>query len=413
MVTVSNPPTESTELSKFRAECRAWLLQHCPAELIGPHHSSEGRCWGGKRWVFESPAQRLWLERAAAKGWTVPHWPLEYGGAGLSRAERGVIAEEMQSLGMREPLYSYGITMLGPALLKFGSPGQKAAHLPKIARGEIRWCQGYSEPNAGSDLASLATKCEDRGDHWLVNGQKIWTSKADESDWIFAMVRTSHADKKQDGITFILIDMASPGITVRPIKLISGRSPFCEVFFDNVQVPKYYGPDNASVVGELGQGWRVGTYLLTHERSSLGGYTLNGSSEEQPILQAAKQKVGVDGSGRLANTVLRARLAAALIDDAACTALSEKLNAEAGQGNELGARSSLVKYASTKIIKEGYEIRMAFGDLDTLKKSPQEDEEYSLTARNWLYSRAYTILGGTSEIQLNIISKRLLHLPSR
>ena len=395
----------------FRASVRAWLLDNCPSAMRDGKLSSEYRCWGGRRWTFTSLAQQQWLDIAADKGWTVPAWPPEYGGAGLSLAQRDTIADEMRELGIRPPLYSYGITMLGPTLLKYGTAGQKSAHLPDIARGKIRWCQGYSEPNAGSDLASLATRCEDGGDHWLINGHKIWTSKADQSDWLFAMVRTAKTERKHEGITFILIDMSLPGIEVRPIRLISGQSPFCEVFFSDVRVPKHYGPDNPAVVGELGQGWPIGMYLLTHERSSLGGYRLDGRGDEEPIVACAIREVGLDAGARLKDPVLRTRLADALIDDAACAALAEKLDADADAGVEIGAQSSLVKYASSQIIKRGYELRMSFAGHDALRC--EADGAPSALARNWLYSRAYTILGGTSEIQLNVIAKRLLNLPTR
>ncbi|HET7817570.1 MAG TPA: acyl-CoA dehydrogenase family protein, partial [Sphingomicrobium sp.] len=226
-----------TDLETFRSETRSWLEANCPAEMREPIRSEADACWGGRNWTFQSDAQRLWLERMAERGWTVPHWPREYGGGGLSPAEAKVLKEEMARINARPPLTSFGISMLGPALLKFGSEEQKKRFLREIARGEIRWCQGYSEPGAGSDLAGLQTRCEDKGDHWLVNGQKVWTSYADKADWIFCLVRTS-TESKHKGISFLLFDMASPGVSTRPILLISGSSPFCETFFDDVKVPK-------------------------------------------------------------------------------------------------------------------------------------------------------------------------------
>ena len=177
-------------LENFRKETRAWLEANCPPEMRVPAQTEEDICWGGRRWVFQSEAQKLWLERMAAQGLTVPEWPREYGGGGLSRDEAEILRQEMRALRCRSPLDSFGIWMLGPALLKFGTEEQKREHLPQIARGEIRWCQGYSEPGAGSDLASLRTQAEDKGDHFLVNGSKIWTSYADKADWIFCLVRT-------------------------------------------------------------------------------------------------------------------------------------------------------------------------------------------------------------------------------
>ncbi|HYI43819.1 MAG TPA: acyl-CoA dehydrogenase family protein, partial [Sphingomicrobium sp.] len=212
-----------TDLEAFRADTRAWLEANCPPEMREPMKSEDDACWGGRNWTFQSDAQRVWLERMAERGWTVPHWPKDYGGGGLTPAEARILKEEMARIGARQPLYSFGISMLGPALLQFGNEEQKKRFLPEIARGEIRWCQGYSEPGAGSDLAGLQTKAEDRGDHWLVNGQKVWTSYADKADWIFCLVRTS-TEAKQGGISFLLFDMASEGVSTRPILLISGYS---------------------------------------------------------------------------------------------------------------------------------------------------------------------------------------------
>jgi acyl-CoA dehydrogenase len=186
-----------SDLQAFRTEIAAWLEANCPTEMRKPVKSDDDVCWGGRHWVFQSDAQKTWLEACAAKGYTVPDWPKDYGGAGLSPAEAKILRSEMARLGCRSPLNSFGIWMLGPALLKFGSEEQKRHYLPQIARGEIRWCQGYSEPGSGSDLVSLQTFGEDKGDHWVVNGQKIWTSYADKADWIFCLVRTDKANKYQ------------------------------------------------------------------------------------------------------------------------------------------------------------------------------------------------------------------------
>jgi acyl-CoA dehydrogenase len=216
-------PTDSLET--FRRDTRAWLEANCPPEMRQPPRTEADICWGGQRFKFQSEAQRLWLQRMGERGWTMPTWPREYGGGGLSHREAAILREEMAALRCRAPLQSFGIWMLGPALLKYGSEEQKRHYLPQITRGEIRWCQGYSEPNAGSDLASLATRAEVRDEGFVINGQKVWTSYADEADWIFCLVRTDTA-KKHTGISFLLIDMASPGVSTRPIRLISGKSPF-------------------------------------------------------------------------------------------------------------------------------------------------------------------------------------------
>ena len=238
-------------LDDFRAETRAWLEENCPAEMRTPATEDEDIYVGGRNATFASDAQRVWFERMLAKNWTVPHWPKEYGGGGLSKDETKILREEMKRIGARLPLNSFGITMLGPALLKYGSEEQKKEHLIPITRGEIRWAQGYSEPNAGSDLASLMTKCEDQGDHYLINGQKIWTSYANYGDWIFVLVRTDFEAKKHEGISFVLVDMDQPGVEARPIKLISGTSPFCETFFTDSRCEKH------NLVGVKNKGWDI------------------------------------------------------------------------------------------------------------------------------------------------------------
>ncbi len=410
---IESSTKSSNELDEFRSHSREWLVENCPVEMRDSNFGSGARCWGGSQWHFENPAQKLWLERCVAKGWTVPTWPVEFGGAGLTYEQGDILKQEMKTLGIRIPLYSFGLTMLGPALLKYGTQAQKEMHLPPIARGEIRWCQGYSEPNAGSDLASLSMKCEDMGEHWLLNGQKIWTSQADVSDWIFVMARTDNTGSKHQGITFLLINMQSEGLSARPIDLISGKSPFCETFFTNVKVPKNYTHGNPSMVGNEGQGWEVGMYLLSHERGSLGSYTLEGRGDEGPLIETALTAIGRDADEKLNNPILRSKIASAQIDEAACIALAEHLNQKINAGQEVGSHSSLIKYTSTQLIQKGYEIRMDIaGQSGIFSEASLSNQEQSPLAENWLYSRAYTILGGTSEIQLNIISKRLLGLPS-
>ena len=287
------------DLETFRTETRAWLDANCPPEMREPVRDESDIYWGGRRATFKNDAQKTWLEACVAKGYTVPSWPVAYGGAGLSPAEAKVLREEMARIGARPPLSSFGIWMLGPALLHFGTEGQKQRFLNEIARGEIRWCQGYSEPGSGSDLVSLQTFGEDKGDHWIVNGQKVWTSYADQADWIFCLVRTDKTDKYQ-GITFMLFDMASEGVTTKPILLISGSSPFCETFFDNVAVPKSYGDDCPAYVGQINRGWDVAKYLLGHEREMISGAdggdrtAATASFEQELILRERQYKAGID-----------------------------------------------------------------------------------------------------------------------
>jgi acyl-CoA dehydrogenase len=387
-------------LESFRKETRAWLEANCPPEMR--HSSTEDDiCWGGRRWVFTSDAQRVWLERMAAKGWTVPEWPREYGGAGLSRDQAKILRQEMRALGCRSPLESFGIWMLGPALLRYGSEEQKREHLPKIARGEIRWCQGYSEPGSGSDLASLQTRAEDRGDHFLVNGSKIWTSYADKADWIFCLVRTDPNAPKHQGISFLLFDMESPGVSTKPITLISGASPFCQTFFDDVLVPK------ANLVGKLNQGWDIAKYLLTHERDMIGG--MGSTSENRSLGQIATDSVGTE-NGMLADTVLRADIAAFEIDALAFRLTMERAGDMAKVGQAHPAVSSLLKYYGTELNKRRMELVMSAGGTDALEWEGERSRE-GRNARAWLRSKANSIEGGTSEIQLNIIAKRILGLP--
>jgi acyl-CoA dehydrogenase len=392
----------TTDLETFHKETRAWLEANCPPEMRRPMTSEDDLCWGGRNWTFASEAQRVWLERMAARGWTVPDWPRDYGGGGLSAAEAKVLAQEMRALGCRSPLASFGIWMLGPALLKFGTEEQKREHLPKIARGEIRWCQGYSEPNAGSDLASLQTRADDRGDHYIVNGQKIWTSYADKADWIFCLVRSESQAKKHTGISFVLFDMTSTGVTTKPIQLISGKSPFCETFFDNVRVEK------RNLVGTPGGGWEVAKYLLTHEREMISSIGDRGSPK--PLGEQAAALVGTDERGRLADPLLRAQIAEFEVDEAAFRLMLERFGelTKARQANP--AYSSALKYYGAELNKRRQELLIAAGGSDALEWE-SDRSAHGAAARAWLRSKGNSIEGGTSEIQLNVVARRILDLP--
>ena len=391
------------ELEAFRAETRAWLEANCPPEMRTPIRDDDDVCWGGRGVKFKNEAQKLWLERMGAKGWTVPEWPSQYGGGGLSRAEAKVLSEEMRRIKARSPLSSFGIWMLGPALLKYGNEAQKLEHLPRIARGEIRWCQGYSEPGAGSDLASLRTSAEDMGDHYLVNGSKVWTSYADKADWIFCLVRTDPAAPKHLGISFLLFDMATPGVSTSPIKLISGSSPFCQTFFDNVKVPK------ENLMGEPGKGWDIAKYLLTHERDMIGGSDSTGGGQRDSVSNIAKRLIGLDAA-ILADTALRTDIARHEINALAFSLTMERVLAETKSGQGTGALSSMLKYYGTELNKERMELLMSIRGSDGLTWEGEEKGDGDL-ARSWLRSRANSIEGGTSEVQLNIIAKRVLDLP--
>ncbi len=403
---MSDAGSDHARLEAFRAEARAWLEAHCPPAMRAPAESDEAEFWGGRRAAFESEAQRAWLERMVERGWTAPTWPREYGGAGLDAAAARVLEEEMRRIGARAPLKSLGMWMLAPILFEHGTEEQRREHLPPIARGEIRWCQGYSEPGAGSDLASLSTRAVRDGEMFVVDGQKIWTSHADLADWMFCLVRTDPDLPKHKGISFLLIDMASPGVRVRPIRLISGASPFCETFFTAVRVPA------RNLVGQAGAGWTIAKALLAHERAAISRLRDGAVQEEEPLEVLARRCVGADAEGRIADPVLRDRIAQVNLD-ALCNRLALQRSTEAERaGREPGPGSSMAKLYGTEINKRRKELRVAIqgwrgmgweGDAFT------PDELKSV--RDWLRSRASSIEGGTSEIQLDIIAKRVLGLP--
>ena len=391
-----------TDLDTFRAETRAWLEANCPAECRGPVESDEDRVWGGRDAVYPTPAHKVWLERMGARGWTAPEWPAEYGGGGLSREQAKVLHSEMRRIDAQAPLASFGVWMLGPALLAFGTEEQKRRFLPEIVRGEIRWCQGYSEPGAGSDLAAIQTRAEDRGDHWIVNGQKVWTSYADKADWIFCLVRTDPDAPKHLGISFVLFDMATPGVSTRPITLISGKSPFCETFFDDVRVEK------ANLVGTLNRGWDVAKHLLAHERTMIGAMGEVGGG--RPLGQVATGSIGMDDEGRLDEPMLRARIAELEVDAAAFRLAMERTGDQVKAGQAHPAIASMLKYYGSELNKRRHELLMAAGGSDALEWEGERSRG-GKTARDWLRTKANSIEGGTSEIQLNIIAKHLLQLP--
>ena len=390
----------------FRRATRAWLEENCPASMRTPTPPDEV-VWGGRREMFKNPDSKLWLQRMADRGWVAPRWPKEYGGGGLSFGEDRVLQEELARIRARAPLNSFGIWMLGPVLMEFANEQQRQEHLPRIARGEIRWCQGYSEPGHGSDLAGLQTKAEDRGDHYLVNGSKIWTSYADQADWIFCLVRTDPKAPKREGISFLLFDMESEGISTAPIELISGASPFCQTFFDNVQVPK------RNLVGRVNQGWSIAKRLLQHERkmvASIGGNTAIGAVGRK-LQDLAKEYAG-ERDGRIADQVLRHKIAGHRMNDRAFQLTLARGGEEAKAGEASGHLASLFKYYGTEQNKRKYDLMLEIMAAAALGWEGEgfTDKELA-TARHWLRSKANTIEGGTSEIQLNVIAKRVLGLP--
>lgn len=392
-------------LDEFRQSTRAWLEANCPPSMRTPMPEEEV-VWGGRNASFKNPDSRVWLERMAEKGWTTPTWPREYGGGGLSKDEALILQEEMTRISARPPLNSFGISMLGPVLLEYGTEEQKQEHIPKIIRGEIRWCQGYSEPGAGSDLAGLGTKAIRQGDHFVVNGQKVWTSYADKSDWIFCLVRTDFDVPKHNGISFLLFDMASPGVSTKPIQLISGASPFCETFFDDVKVPA------KNLLGELNQGWTIAKRLLQHERTMISGFGLTArQGNKAPALQDLARQYHKDDS-RLSDPVLRDRIAQFNIDSEAFALTSRRSAEEAKQSEGPNATSSMLKYYGTELNKRRMELLLqAMGTQSLGWEGDGFDERELQATRGWLRSKGNSIEGGTSEVQLNVIAKRVLGLP--
>jgi alkylation response protein AidB-like acyl-CoA dehydrogenase len=397
-----------TEQEAFRAEARTWLADNYPAELREPGVVTDPEAiWGGRAFAGSEDPQIVWMRRVAERGWTAPRWPEAYGGGGLTAAEAKILDEEMAAGRYRPALTSFGLWMLGPVLLEYASETQKREHLPRIIRGEIRWCQGYSEPGAGSDLASLQTRCEDKGDHWLINGQKIWTSYANKADWCFCLVRTDFS-KKHEGISFILIDMASQGVETRPIKLISGESPFCETFFTDVKVPK------ENMVGRLNGGWEIAKRLLQYERQNIsggfgGGGTTGGSAAD--LSEVAKRYLGVEG-GALADADLRARVTANKMDFRAFYLTLSRVAAESSAGNGPSAATSIIKYAAAALAQQRGELMVeAMGHQGLGWEGEAFTPAEILATRGWLRSKGNSIEGGTSEVNLNVVSKRVLGLP--
>jgi alkylation response protein AidB-like acyl-CoA dehydrogenase len=368
--------------------------------------------WGGRRPEFVNPESKLWLELMSEKGWTCPTWPSEYGGGGLSKEEAIILSKELNRLNARPALNSFGISMLGPVLLEYANEEQKMRFLPDIVHGKTRWCQGYSEPGAGSDLAALGTKAELFGDEYTINGSKVWTSYADQADWIFCLVRTDSDVPKHTGISFILFDMTSEGVSTKPIQLISGSSPFCETFFDDVKVPA------ANLIGELNAGWTIAKRLLQHERTMISGFGLandsgdkGGTTSTVATLEGAAMHYRGD-SDKISDSVLRDQIAQFKIDTEAFAFTSQRSVEESKQGQGPNATSSMLKYYGCELNKRRYELLLkAMGSQSLGWEGAGFAEDELQITREWLRSKANSIEGGTLEVQLNIIAKRVLGLP--
>lgn len=399
------PFDHASDPEAFRKEIREWLEENCPPEMRKPMKDDE-IVWGGKREKFKNPASKTWLEAMGERGYTAPRWPKEYGGAGLTKEQDQILQQELRRIKARPALFSFGLWMFGPALLEFGNEEQKKRFLPDIVKGKTRWCQGYSEPGAGSDLAGLQTKCEDKGDHYLINGQKVWTSYADQADWIFCLVRTD-TTVKHKGISFILFDMESEGVEARPIQLISGSSPFCETFFTDVKVPK------DQLVGELNEGWTIAKRLLQFERSSIsaGGFGGTGGSGILSAEEYGKIHIGTDSEGRLADPDLRMRIAENKMTQKAFQLTVARSQEQAKAGQEVGHTASILKVAVAKMNQERTELIVEALGMEGLGWDGDGFGDAELKApRQMLRAKGNSIEGGTSEINLNVVAKRVLGL---
>ena len=383
---------ETGRLEDFRAEARAWLAANCPPGARGPGPIPNG----STKIRIRDKDTLAWLELMIERGWTVPDWPKEYGGAALGKEEYLVLLEEMRRIDARPPLSGFGTSMLGPTLLEFGTERQKQTHLPRIAKAEVEWCQGYSEPSAGSDLASLRTRAEDRGDHFVINGQKTWTSGAQFADWMFILVRTDPDAPKHEGISFLLLPMDQAGVRVRPIRLLSGESPFNDTFFDNAVAAK------EDLVGELNRGWSVGKRLLQHERSGMQSLVRGSAGEGAEDLPAQAKAALGEAAGKIADPAYRRQVLAYEMNSRAFR-LSQRRAVEESDGGAPGPVTSIFKIY-------GSELQQQHDDLLTRMRGLRGFGTDEAT-RQWLFYRAFSIYSGSNEIQRNIIAKRVLGLP--
>ncbi len=395
----------SDDLNAFREEAGAWIASNFPASLQGKGLGMEAE----ERDSLDADMD-LWRDRLASRGWGAPTWPTEYGGGGLSHAHARIINEELTRAGAFNHISmitGMGITMVGPTLLDYGTDDQKARHLPGIANGTVRWCLGLSEPNAGSDLASLSTKAVDKGDHFVLNGQKIWTSGANISQWCGAVVRTDPDKPKRDGISFVMLPMDQEGVETRPIKLIAGASPFCETFFNDAISEK------RDLLGPLNEGWTVVKRLLQHERQSqTGNRTAASGARPTPIQEMAKQYVGTNEDGTLADADLRTRVTRHLMDAKAHGLTIARITAEAKGKVEVTAAASILKNSATGVAQTKAELTLELMGAQGLGWEGDQFTETELgTVREWLGGKAMSIYGGSYEVQNNIISKNILGLP--
>ena len=391
------------EKEEFRLDTRFWLQTNCPEGAKGSGQTA----WGSSKIVLEKDVA-LWLERMSERGWTVPTWPKEYGGANLENDLYPILIQELMAIRARTPLTGRGVNYIGPTILELGTDEQKKKWLPGISRGEGGWAMGYSEPGAGSDLASLSTRAEMIGDEYLINGRKTWTSDAMDCDYIFVLARTSDDKPKHQGISLVLVDMDQPGVEVHPIRLLSGASPFNETVFNNAHA------DSTDVIGGVDNGWSAGKRLLQFERSTHAGINTSGSQGGRSTRDDTKEivlKYSPVENGRLADSAIRAQLLGFQIKKAA-QALTQKRTIEETRARAPGFASSAVKLSNALIEQERDEmIVQAMGSLGIGWSGETFSDEEIDTTRTWLKQKSLTIAGGTKEVQVNIIAKRVLGLP--
>jgi alkylation response protein AidB-like acyl-CoA dehydrogenase len=403
-----------SSLDSFREEVRTFLDERCPPSLRAPQA-------GAARPAPGADDAKRWAHALAERGYTVPTWPKEYGGGGFGNGEAAIISEELARIGSMNPAMSFGTMMLGPVLLEFASHEQKLEHLPKIARADIRWCQGYSEPGSGSDLASLKTRAVRDGEHYVINGQKIWTTGAHLSDWMFCLVRTDPSAAKHQGISFILFDLRSPGVTIKPIRLISGQSQFCEVFFENVKAHAH------NLIGRENDGWTIAKRLLQYERtmlSGMGGGMLGrrggagggadarkrGHAGPSLLAQSVQRYLG-ERDGKLGDDALREEVAQLELDQL-CFGLTTRRAGEEARTQGPSAASSMFKLYTSELGKRRAELMVKVMGYQSIGwEGDSFSQEEVGTTRNWLRSKGSSIEGGTSEVQRNVIAKRVLGLP--
>jgi alkylation response protein AidB-like acyl-CoA dehydrogenase len=378
---------DSPDEAAFRTEVRTWLEASLPAALRG-------------RTNRPPPAELMpWYRALSHKGWIAPHWPKEYGGMGATLNQQIIMTEELARVGAPQ-MPAQGLNHIGPILIEFGTEAQKAKHLPPIIDGSVIWAQGYSEPGAGSDLASLATRATLEGDHFVVQGQKIWTTWGHHSDWMFALVRTDpQAQPRHAGISFLLLDLHSPGIRIRPIRTIAGDDEFSEVFFDNVVVPA------ENLVGKLNDGWRVANALLGHER-------LGTSNPQYALIALDRIKTMARATGVMADPAFRDRLAAASINVTALAALFSHAVELSNRRQSLGPDSSIIKIAGSELLQQLNDLLIEAAGSNAVMENPIPTDFGTVdVSTSYLQVRRATIYGGSSEIQRNIVARRVLNLP--